>query len=58
MALCCWETSVSSPLLPTILQSRRHGELLASVDSPVESSKCRGQKSFLSTNKIYVRLGV
>ena len=25
MALCCWETGVSSPLLPAVSQPRRHG---------------------------------
>ena len=48
MALCCWGTGVSSPLLPAVPQLRRHGELLASVDSLVELPKCRGRKSFPS----------
>ena len=33
MALCSWETGVSSPLLPVVPQARSHGELLALVDS-------------------------
>ena len=48
MALCYWETGVLSPHLSAVPQPRRHGELLASVDSPVELPKCRGQKRFLT----------
>ena len=58
MVLCCWGTGVSSPLLSAVPQPRRHGELLASVDSPVMLPKCRGRKVFLPTNKIYIGLEV
>ena len=45
MALCCWETDVLSPLLSTVPQPRSYDELLASVDSPVESLNVRGHFS-------------
>ena len=57
ITLCCWVTSVSSPLLLAVSKPRRHGELSASVDSLVESPKCWGQKVSFLTNEIYDGLG-